>query len=297
VAGSKKPSPAADANSALIRSIRHVMRPVIRLMMRRGIVLQTFQQLVKSVYTEEAEKEIAATGGPVTDLQISLMTGLHRKEVKRFRDEGYENFILSPTLSTGADVVTMWLTDRRFLSARREPRGLSTRKGDTVDSFATLVRAVDPELRPTAVLAEMIRLGVVTVEGERARLVVDAFVPQKGFDDKVQYLAENGHDHLAAAAHNLDSDDAPMLEQSISATELSSDSADELERMARSLWKLIMQQLIERAIELEGRDKSQGSTGTRINFGAYFYKESTPKPDGSPDTRKRTGRTTGVKRN
>jgi len=297
VAGSKKPSPAADANSALIRSIRHVMRPVIRLMMRRGIVLQTFQQLVKSVYTEEAEKEIAATGGPVTDLQISLMTGLHRKEVKRFRDEGYENFILSPTLSTGADVVTMWLTDRRFLSARREPRGLSTRKGDTVDSFATLVRAVDPELRPTAVLAEMIRLGVVTVDGERARLVVDAFVPQKGFDDKVQYLAENGHDHLAAAAHNLDSDDAPMLEQSISATELSSESADELERMARSLWKLIMQQLIERAIELEGRDKSQGSTGTRINFGAYFYKESTPKPDGSPDTRKRTGRTTGVKRN
>jgi len=273
------------------------MRPVIRLMMRRGIVLQTFQQLVKSVYTEEAEKEIAATGGPVTDLQISLMTGLHRKEVKRFRDEGYENFILSPTLSTGADVVTMWLTDRRFLSARREPRGLSTRKGDTVDSFATLVRAVDPELRPTAVLAEMIRLGVVTVDGERARLVVDAFVPQKGFDDKVQYLAENGHDHLAAAAHNLDSDDAPMLEQSISATELSSESADELERMARSLWKLIMQQLIERAIELEGRDKSQGSTGTRINFGAYFYKESTPKPDGSPDTRKRTGRTTGVKRN
>jgi len=297
VAGSKKPSPAADANSALIRSIRHVMRPVIRLMMRRGIVLQTFQQLVKSVYTEEAEKEIAATGGPATDLQISLMTGLHRKEVKRFRDEGYENFILSPTLSTGADVVTMWLTDRRFLSARREPRGLSTRKGDTVDSFATLVRAVDPELRPTAVLAEMIRLGVVTVEGERARLVVDAFVPQKGFDDKVQYLAENGHDHLAAAAHNLDSDDAPMLEQSISATELSSDSADELERMARSLWKLIMQQLIERAIELEGRDKSQGSTGTRINFGAYFYKESIPKPDGSPDTRKRTGRTTGVIRN
>ena len=98
--------------------------------MRRGIVLQTIQQLVKSVYTEEAEKEIAATGGPATDLQISLMTGLHRKEVKRFRDEGYENFILSPTLSTGADVVTMWLTDRRFLSARREPRGLSTRKGD-----------------------------------------------------------------------------------------------------------------------------------------------------------------------
>ena len=95
------------------------MRPVIRLMMRHGIVLQSFQELVKSVYTEEAEKEIRTSGNPVTDLQISLMTGLHRKEVKRFREEGYETFLMSPTLSTGSDVVTKWLTDRRFQNARR----------------------------------------------------------------------------------------------------------------------------------------------------------------------------------
>ena len=94
------PTHASKAGSSLIRSIRHVMRPVIRLMMRHGIVLQSFQELVKSVYTEEAEKEIRTSGNPVTDLQISLMTGLHRKEVKRFREEGYETFLMSPTLST-----------------------------------------------------------------------------------------------------------------------------------------------------------------------------------------------------
>ena len=262
--------------------------------MRHGIVLQTFHQLVKSVYTEEAEKEITSFGGPATDLQISLMTGLHRKEVKRFREEGYDHFMLSPTLSTGADVVTRWLTDRQFLSARREPKPLSTRKGDTVDSFSTLVRSVDAELRPSAVLAEMVRLGVVEVDCERARLVVDAFVPQKGFDDQVQYLAENGHDHLATSVHNLGAPKAPLLEQSISATALSAASAEELERTARSLWKLVMQQLMERAIELEARDKAEGKLDTRINFGAYFYKESIPMPDGSLNTKKRTGSKTGA---
>jgi len=294
VAVQRQKSAATTTSSALIRSIRHVMRPIVRLMMRHGIVLQTFHQLIKSVYTEEAEKEITSLGGPATDLQVSLMTGLHRKEVKRFREEGYDAFILSPTLSTGADVVTRWLTDKRFLSARREPKSLSTRKGETVDSFSTLVRSIDAELRPSAVLAEMVRLGVVQVDSERACLVVDAFVPQKGFDDQVQYLAENGHDHLAAVVHNLGAPKAPLLEQSISVTELSAASAGELERTARSLWKLVMQQLMERAIDLEARDKLQGKADTRINFGAYFYKESVPKPNGSLNTRKRTGSRTGA---
>jgi hypothetical protein len=263
------------------------MKPLIRLMMRHGIVLQTFNELVKSVYTEEAEKAVVANGEPATDLQISLMTGLHRKEVKRFRAEGYEAFILSPTLSAGADVVTRWLTDRRFLTGRREPKALGIRRGETKDSFAELVRSVDAELRPNALLTEMIRLGVVTVENDRALLAVDAFVPQKGFDDQVQYLAENGHDHLATAVHNLENPDAALLEQSISASELSLNSAQELERTARSLWKLVMQQVMERAIELESRDKVAGKADTRINFGAYFYKESTPKSGGTEKATRR----------
>jgi hypothetical protein len=278
----------AETSSALIRSIRHIMKPVIRLMMRHGIVLQTFNELVKSVYTEEAEKAVIAAGGPATDLQISLMTGLHRKEVKRFRDEGYEAFILSPTLSSGADVVTRWLTDRRFLTGRREPKPLSTRRGDTVDSFATLVRSIDPELRPNALLTEMVRLGVVSVESDRAYLIVDAFVPQKGFDEQVQYLAENGHDHLATAVHNLNNPNAPLLEHSISANELSAASALELERTARSLWKLVIQQIMERAVELEARDKASGVTDTRVNFGAFFYKESSPTSEGTEKAVKRT---------
>lgn len=285
---------AATSSAALIRSIRHIMRPIVRLMMRHGIVLQTFHQLIKSVYTEESEKEIKALGGTATDLQISMMTGLHRKEVKRFREEGYDAFILSPTLSMGADVVTRWLTDKRFQSARREPRALSIRKGKAVETFSTLVKSVDAELRPSVVLAEMVRMGIVHVENEMVHLVVDAFVPQKAFDDQVQYLAENGHDHLAAVVHNLSAAETQMLEQSISATALSAASAEELERTARSLWKQVMQQLMERAIELEGRDKIDEKHDARINFGAYFYKESVPTLDGSPTTGKRAAKRTGA---
>jgi hypothetical protein len=143
----------------------------------------------------------------------------------------------------------------------------------------------------------MVRLGVVQTDGEIVHLIVDAFVPQKGFDDQVQYLAENGHDHLAAAVHNLaapQTSRAPMLEQSLSANALSAASAEELERTARSLWKLVMQQLMERAIELEARDKISGIADTRINFGAYFYKESLPTQTGTTQPATRTVKKTGA---
>lgn len=262
----------APANPALMRALRHVMRPIVRLMIRHGVVMQSFNDLAKSVFTEIAEREIIANGEEATDSRITLMTGIHRAEVKRLREAGFDAFMLSPTLSTGADVVTLWLTDRRF-SANRIPKPLSVRKGEAGNTFSLLVRSVNPELRPFQVLAEMSRLGVVSVAGDEATLLLDSFVPQQGFDDKLEYFAENGHDHLAAAVQNLASERPASLEQSVSANALSAASVSELSTMARTLWKLVMQQIVDRAIELEAKDAASGEATSRMNFGVYFYDE------------------------
>lgn len=264
----------APADTALMRALRHVMRPIVRLMIRHGVVMQTFNDLAKSVYTEMAEREILANGEIATDSRVTLITGIHRAEVKRLRAEGFDAFMLSPTLSTGADVVTRWLTDRRFSSADRVPARLSVHKGDSGDTFSLLVKSVNAELRPFQVLAEMTRLGVVSVANNEATLLLDSFVPQKGFDDKLEYFAENGHDHLAAIVQNLASDRPATLEQSVSATMLSTESVNELSAMTRTLWKLVMQQVVERAVELEAKDTAMGRATMRMNFGVYFYSEA-----------------------
>jgi Family of unknown function (DUF6502) len=289
------------ASPALMRALRHVMRPIVRLMIRHGVVMQSFNDLAKSVFTEIAEREILANGEEATDSRITLMTGIHRAEVKRLRDAGFDAFMLSPTLSTGADVVTLWLTDRRF-SANRVPRPLSVRKGDTGNTFSLLVRSVNPELRPFQVLAEMSRLGVVSVADHEAKLLLDSFVPQRGFDDKLEYFAENGHDHLAAAVQNLANERPALLEQSVSANALSAASVTELSTMARTLWKLVMQQIVDRAIELEAKDAASGKATSRMNFGVYFYNEGQNQV-ASDDTRpakqlpgKKAKRGTGVNR-
>jgi hypothetical protein len=130
-------------------------------------------------------------------------------------------------------------------------------------------------------------LGVVEVIDDEAKLLLDSFVPQQGFNDKLEYFAENGHDHLAAAVQNLASERPTTLEQSVSANALSPASVDELSMMARSLWKLVMQQVVERAVELEAKDKKSMAHGavSRMNFGVYFYSDNPAETHGSGDNK------------
>ena len=66
-------------------------------------------------------------------------------------------------------------------------------------SFETLVASVNTDIRPRAVLDEWLRLGVVQIDdSDQVCLVVDAFVPEKGLDEKAFLFGQNIHDHLAA---------------------------------------------------------------------------------------------------
>ena len=65
--------------------------------------------------------------------------------------------------------------------------------------FEDLVASISTDIRPRAVLDEWQRLGVVEVDDAGlVRLVVGAFVPARGFDEKAHYFGRNLHDHLAA---------------------------------------------------------------------------------------------------
>ncbi len=74
-------------------------------------------------------------------------------------------------------------------------------------SFDALVAKVSTDIRARVVLDEWLRLGVVRLdEQECVHLEAQAFVPQKGFDEKTAYLGHNLHDHACAAVHNLTSE-------------------------------------------------------------------------------------------
>jgi hypothetical protein len=143
-----------------------------------------------------------------------------------------------------------------------------------------LVTSVNKDIRPRVVLDEWLRLGAVELDTrDRVCLKTEAFIPSHGFDEKAYYLGRNVHDHVAAARHNLQDGTPPMLERSVYYDELSPESVEKLEQLAREEAMKVLQRINRRARVLQAADRKAHGSRHRMNFGFYFYRE----PDSDED--------------
>lgn len=114
------------------------------------------------------------------------------------------------------------------------------------------------------------------------RLKSDAFVPEKGLEEKVYLLGQNIHDHLAASVHNVSGNRPAMLERAVFYEGLSEDSVAKLEDLARQKGVSLLLEMNRQAKKLQEQDVAQGETGKRFSFGLYFY-QGDRETDGKSD--------------
>ena len=306
-------APSTSPPPALVKALRQALRPLLRVMLARGITLPYLTELIKSLLVEVAERDFQLDGKPVTDSRISLLSGVHRKDVNRLRrgkngsDGAADDIDRAPTVvSLGAQLVAQWLGDPQFLDADGQPLPLPRNISEGgPQSFEALVAGINNDIRSRVVLDEWLRLGVVHIdEQRRVCLNTQAFVPARGFDEKAFYFGHNLHDHAAAAAHNLLGQEPPFLERSLHFDGLSADAVAELAAQSK---KLGMQALVavnktavaresreSREKEAENPDTAAAAALTeplqRMTFGIYFYTEPAapevlePKPNRYPSS-------------
>ena len=80
-------SPATTSNrgtpaSSLVAALIRLLRPLVKLLLYHGITYPFLADLLKSVYVEVADREFPVEGKKQTDSRVSLLTGVHRKDVK-----------------------------------------------------------------------------------------------------------------------------------------------------------------------------------------------------------------------
>ena len=265
--------PDDSASMTLARAIRRMLRPLVRLLLEKQLGHLFLTNLLKGLYVEVAERDISIPGRRATDSRISLLTGIHRREVKRLREELRREDNIPSVVSLGALLVSRWIGEPAYLDAEGRPRLLPRRAQLPAPSFESLVASVSTDLPPRSVLDEWLRLGVVSEdEHGMLRLSADSFVPEKGFEEKVHFFGRNLRDHIAAGAHNLLDESPPFFERSVYYDRLSQASADELARMAREEGAELIRRVNRRALELQGEDAEGTQDAThRMTLGAYFY--------------------------
>ncbi|QHI98263.1 hypothetical protein GT347_09810 [Xylophilus rhododendri] len=264
-------SAALNQPSQTLAHVLRVMRPLARWLVRAGVGHKLLAEALKPVFLEAARAELQRHGQRETDSGLSVLSGLHRKDVRALGEEAASELPPErPARATPAQVlVSRWLAE-----------GLPLRlpvAGDSA-SFDALARGVSLDVHPRTLMRELLRLGVAAEEGDFIELRREAFVPDRAHAEAGQMVADSVADHLAAGVHNL-TGDGPVrfLEQSVFADQLSEASVRELEALGNQLWKQVLGQMVQAATVLEARDAALGSSPAvpradqRIRLGMFCY--------------------------
>lgn len=275
-------------SAVLVRALRTALRPLVRLMLASGITFPFVAELLKSLFVEIAERDFRLQSRSMSDSRVHLLTGVHRKDVRRLREPDRDaDEIVPETVSFGGRLVATWLSDERFLDGDGNPRPLLVgRTGDGQPGFEDLVASQTTDIGPRVVLDEWLRLGIVRVDGDgRCVLNTDAFVPQAGLEEKLFFFAHNLNAHAAAATDNLLGKQAAQLERSLIYEGLTQASMETVERRARRLGMKMLQDLNRLAIEQERGEAHSTAPRGRFTCGLYFHREPGQQASSQPPGR------------
>jgi hypothetical protein len=187
----------------LLQTFRHLLRPLIRVLLRNGVTWAEFAELGKELFVEVAREDYGIQGRPTNSARVALMTGLNRHEVTRIKKvlTGSRNRV-EPPPSRISQVLSAWHVDPRFLGADGLPRVLpATGPGPSV---ATLLAAYAGGIPHGAVLKELEQLGLVEETPSGFRVRAREYVRSAADPDQLRQAGIALHDHAATIAHNLD---------------------------------------------------------------------------------------------
>lgn len=256
--------------------LRGVLRPLVKAMIAKGVTAPAVYRLLKEVFVEVAIQDFTLEGKPATDSRVSLLTGVHRKDVRALRDAaGAPGDGGRERISAMTSILGRWLADPALAGPDGAPVPLP-RQSDDGPSFDALARAVNSDIRPRTVLDELIRQGVVTVEAETGllRLRPSAVIGPADSGQKAMFFAENLGDHIAAATENLLADDgrAPYLERAVFYNRLTPGSVDRIEADARREGAEMLARLNRLAFQFQQADRDLPDAGERFRFGIFFFR-------------------------
>lgn len=137
--------------------------PLARHLVAAGLSQTQFSRLVTESYFRAAVAEARFRNDRINQTAVAVMTGLTRRRVRELMKESAP----SPVKERDrlSKVLAGWATDPEYLSNSYSPRplGLAPR-----GAFESLVRRYGGDVTPKAMLREMLRHGLVAVEGNRA---------------------------------------------------------------------------------------------------------------------------------
>lgn len=257
-------------------AVKRVLKPIVKLMLANNLTYTFAIDVIKGLFVEVADKDFSIPNKQQTDSRISLISGVHRKDVRRLRDHQPDvDEVMPDNVSVGSQLVALWNANPKYLNEIGVPKPLPRFAVDNPDeSFEGLVRSLTTDIHPRAVLDEWLRLGIATVDDESfVHLTSDMFVPQEGFEEKAFYFGHNLHDHAQAAVSNVIGQQPSFFERCVHYDVLSPSSVDVIAEFAKKHSMKVLRGVNKVADVSSLNDKDAKNAKMRMTYGVYFYAE------------------------
>lgn len=242
-------------------------------MIAGGVTYPILADLLRKTYVEVAQSAYGLNGKGLSISRISVMTGIHRKEIKRLSSEPASDQKPIEKISLGAKVIAEWCGKSEYLNENGHPIALPRSAADHKPSFEQLVRSVSVDVRPGALLAEWLRSGAVELKNNNVRLLNTAFIPSEGFEEKAYYFGRNLRDHVAAGQHNLSDMSPAFFDRAVYYDRIDPESVEQLRKLCAERGEKLLLEINRYARKLAEQDGANGEPKGRMTFGAYFYGE------------------------
>jgi len=188
----------------VIQSCRYLLLPVIRFLLRQGVVWSEFSDLSKDAYVTAARQEYGIQGRPTNNSRVSMLTGLSRREVARVRDRLLDGDEQAASLQGNriSRVLTGWHVDNEFINDHGQPKDLPV-TGPT-GSLSSLLKRYAGDLPHGAIRKEMQQRGLIKeLKGGHVRVLKRDYVFSSLDPEIIRQMGVTLHDHAATLEHNL----------------------------------------------------------------------------------------------
>ncbi|MBY0401540.1 hypothetical protein K2X89_14685 [Myxococcota bacterium] len=271
---------AKKSSDSLERAVVALLRPLVRLVLKRGMAFGQFAELVKRAYVEAAEEDFAVPGRKLTISRVAVLTGLTRKEASRLMQEepAVSESQARRRVNRAARVVSAWAVDPAFQDASGTPLDLPFDAGQG-PTFARLVAQHGADVPPRAVLDELVRVGAVLRRDDgQIHLVERAYIPAGDEAAKLDILGTDVADLIASIEHNLDPvDGTPFFQRKVAYDNLPPDYLPALRALlaerGQALLETLNDDMARHDRDLTG-DAVDGPR-RRAMVGIYYFEDDT----------------------
>ena len=132
----------------LLKAARRLLRPLVRLMMQSGLTFPVLAETLRRLFVEIAARDILTDPKTRTDSRISLLTGVHRKEIRRLRELPPDPVDAPDIVTLVSQIVARWIGGAPFTDENDPPTTKDTPSGDSCTELTDPSTAGDHPVSP-----------------------------------------------------------------------------------------------------------------------------------------------------